>query len=532
MKKFRKLSILTLASVLLFTSCETLDLDLTSNPNALGPDQASADLFINAIQEDFAYFVDGLGDPGLRLTRQLHGFFRDYDNAYTPISWDGVWSNAYQGIMEDIRLMNILAEEAGLTYYTAMSQVFQAYIYMSLVDYFGDIPYTEALQGSENLNPSSDGGSSVYQAALGLLDSAIAGFNAGGVPPTYDMYYGGDAEKWIKAANSIKKRAYLNLGDYASYNSITNYITSSSDDFEFQWGTNTSNPDTRSPIYRSNYTLNGASDFQSNWLMNRLMVGRNGVRDPRINYLIYRQQGDTPGIDGPVDETLLQCAVPGYFIEPHRIAYGIYCGLPEGYWGRDHGDDSGINPDQSRRALPGIYPAGGTYDEGQFVPQYLEDGSGGAGITPVILSSWMHFFDAEVAVSTGGDPTAGTLAGIEAFFNKVDDIVDAPTMAQADIDAYIANFAAEWSAASLDGKLELWAEEFMISQAGAGIDAYNLYRRTGYPKNLQPTIELNPGQFPLSMFYPSSHAGRNSNVNQKTDLAQRVFWNSNGPAVD
>ena len=72
----------------------------------------------------------------------------------------------------------------------------------------------------------------------------------------------------------------------------------------------------------------------------------------------------------------------------------------------------------------------------------------------------------------------------------------------------------------------------MISQAGAGIDAYNLYRRTGYPKNLQPTIELNPGQFPLSMFYPSSHAGRNSNVNQKTDLAQRVFWNSNGPAVD
>ena len=220
MKNFRKLSIITLTSVLFFTSCETLDLDLTSNPNALGPDQASADLFINAIQEDFAYFVDGLGDPGLRLTRQLHGFFRDYDNAYTPISWDGVWSNAYQGIMEDIRLMNILADEAGLTYYTAMGQVFQAYIYMSLVDYFGDIPYTEALQGSENLNPSSDGGASVYQAALGMLDQAIANFNAGGVPPTYDMYYQGDASKWIKAANSIKKRAYLNLGDYASYHKL------------------------------------------------------------------------------------------------------------------------------------------------------------------------------------------------------------------------------------------------------------------------------------------------------------------------
>jgi hypothetical protein len=31
MKNFRKLSIITLTSVLFFTSCETLDLDLTSN---------------------------------------------------------------------------------------------------------------------------------------------------------------------------------------------------------------------------------------------------------------------------------------------------------------------------------------------------------------------------------------------------------------------------------------------------------------------------------------------------------------------
>jgi hypothetical protein len=532
MKNFTKLSILSLFSVLVFISCETTELDLTANPNALGPDQASADLFINAIQEDFAYFVNNMGSPGLRLTRQLHGFFRDYDNAYTPIAWDGVWSTAYQGIMEDIRLMTILAKDANLSYYVGMGEVFQAYIYISLVDYFGDVPYSEALQGSANLNPSSDGGQSVYQAALGLLDSAIANFSAGSAGPQYDMYYGGDAEKWITAANSIKKKAYLNMGDYSSYNSITDYITSSAEDFQFQWGTNVSNPDTRSPIYRSNYTDNGASDFQSNWLMNRLMVGRGGVRDPRINYLIYRQQGDTPGIDGPVDETLLQCAVPGFFIEPHRIAYGIYCGLPEGYWGRDHGDDSGINPDQSRRAITGIYPSGGTYDSGEFVPQYLDDGAGGAGITPIILSSWMNFFDAEVAVMTGGDPTAGTLAGIESFFNKVDDITGAPAMSQADIDEYIAAFASEWTAASLDGKLEMWAEEFMITQVGNGIDAYNLYRRTGYPKNLQPTIELNPGQFPLSMFYPSNHAGRNSNVNQKTDLAQRVFWNTNGPSVD
>ena len=52
----------------------------------------------------------------------------------------------------------------------------------------------------------------------------------------YDMYYAGDASGWIKAANSIKKKALLNLGDYAGYNAITNYITDSSDDFQFHLG--------------------------------------------------------------------------------------------------------------------------------------------------------------------------------------------------------------------------------------------------------------------------------------------------------
>ena len=142
--------------------------------------------------------------------------------------------------------------------------------------------------------------------------------------------------------------------------------------------------------------------------------------------------------------------------------------------------------------------------------------------------------DAEVAASGGnGDVTASTLSGIESFFNKVDDISGAPAMEQSTIDAYIANFAAEWGAASsLDAKLELWAEEFWVTQAGNGIDAYNSYRRNGYPKNLQPTLEPDPGSFPLSFWYPQNFAAGNSNVSQKSSQSERVFWNANGPTVD
>ena len=40
-----------------------------------------------------------------------------------------------------------------------------------------------------------------------MLDSAINNFGQGGAAPQYDMYYNGNAAGWIKAANSIKKRA-------------------------------------------------------------------------------------------------------------------------------------------------------------------------------------------------------------------------------------------------------------------------------------------------------------------------------------
>ena len=67
MKKLNKLSVLALTSLFILSSCETTELDLTSNPNALSPENASVDLFINNVQEDFANFVNSMGDVGACL---------------------------------------------------------------------------------------------------------------------------------------------------------------------------------------------------------------------------------------------------------------------------------------------------------------------------------------------------------------------------------------------------------------------------------------------------------------------------------
>ena len=178
------------SAVLVLASCETNELDLREDPNFLTPSQASPDFFINSIQEDFARHIDGdaTGDPqdnfqtggnvngdglsvlGMELTRLQAYASRDYQSGYQDIDTDDEWDNAYRGILFDIRNMTPAAEENGLTRHLGIGQFIEAYVIVSLVDFFGDIPYTEAVQAPEIVNPILDSGESVYDAALLLLE--------------------------------------------------------------------------------------------------------------------------------------------------------------------------------------------------------------------------------------------------------------------------------------------------------------------------------------------------------------------------
>ena len=529
---------LCLGTMLVVTSCETLDIELTDNPNALSPSQADPGFFLNSIQVDFAYWVHSMGDRGGELTRINYMNGRNYDNIYSPDSWNGLWSSAYRGMLEDIRLMNIIAEEKGLQFEIGMGKVFQSYIMLTLVDQFGDVPYSEALKGSEgNLNPVSDGGATVYASAIALLDSAVADFNAGSLAASSnDFYYNGSSSKWIKAANSIKKKALLNTGDIAGYNAISNYISTAADDFEFQWGVNQATPDTRHPLYRNNYTNTGGGEYQSNWLMFNMINGHAGNTDPRIPYYYYRQVSETPGFDSAGNEEVLECGLAGYYVPPQlRGDDTPFCAPTNsatkpasGYWGRDHGNDNGIPPDGFLRTLRGTYPGGGKFDDESFNGQVLGAGEKGAGITPVMLSSWMHFMNAEVAVTTGGDPTAETLTALTQALDKADDF-GGDALTTADRDAYVAAFTSDWNAAGTTAdKLDMWATEYFISMVGNGIDAYNSYRRNGFPRSLQPNVEPDPGSYPTTQYFPANFVNTNSNATQRTSKSDRVFWNTSG----
>ena len=74
-----------------------------------------------------------------------------------------------------------------------------------------------------------------------------------------------------------------------------------------------------------------------------------------------------------------------------------------------------------------------------------------------------------------------------------------------------------------DARLDVIIKEYYITAFGNGLEAYNMYRRTGMPLNMAPSLQEGVGDFPRSMRYPNAFVDRNSSVPQKTQ-AELVFW--------
>src|SRR5690606_23906719 len=95
-------------------------------------------------------------------------------------------------------------------------------------------------------------------------------------------------------------------------------------------------------------------------------------------------------------------------------------------------------------------------------------------------------------------------------------------------DNYVAYVAAEYDAAgSADARMNLIGREYWLSLFGSGKEAYNHYRRTGKPANMQPALEADPGSFVRSFMYPTSYMVTNTNAVQKPDVSVQVFWDKN-----
>ncbi|MFT4697000.1 MAG: hypothetical protein ACI9SJ_000116 [Flavobacteriaceae bacterium] len=529
-----------------FTSCETVDLDLLDDPNNVTTDKAVLERYMVAIQVDFGKFAEAMGRNGSQLTRLEHLFATSYNNAFDPSSTNFEWGLAYEGMFSDMVAANGLAESIEGFKHQGILKVLKAYTLITLVDYFGDVPFSEANNPAEFPAPSVDDDAAVYQAALLMLNEAIDLFGTDALGIENDLFYNNDFDKWINLANTLKMTAYLNTrlvdADATSkFNAIVNagnFISSNDGDFQFTYSTeifvideSTTN-DTRHPAYQSDYNVGGAGRYRANWLMDEML----NDNDPRIRYYFFRQNDCTPSATGcPVDPVSLFCSTESP--PAHYPGSMIFCAVDNGYWGRDHGFAGGIPPDSFSRTASGVYPSAGNFDDDRFSSVVLGAGGAGAGMTPIVLASWVDLMRAEMALANGsvGNANGFMQAGMQKSISKVmsfgsidpdGDLSFAPS--SADVAAYIsAKGDAFVNAPTANDRWELLSIQYLVAHFGNGSNAYNFYRRTGFPTSLQFNIEQSPGNFVRSFFYPADEANTNINIQQKPNVDQQVFWDNN-----
>jgi hypothetical protein len=543
MLKYIKVFSLAIGLVL-FNSCK---LDLLDNPNAVTLNNASPNFLLNRIQLDFAAFFNQASDPGMRLTRMLNQGAAVYANAYTPQNLDGLWTNGYANILTDVKTLIEVAERSNLPVHAGIARVIRAYVVATMVDYFGEVPFSEALDPN-NFNPKTDTGESIYQAALADLDRAIVNFGAPAAALPSDYFFRGNRENWIRAANTIKLKLLLTsrLANPGAATSAINaliagnqLISTGAQSMAFRYSSNLANPDSRHPRYAGQYSPTGGGDYQSNFYMWTLVESK-GFADPRTRFYFYRQV-----IRNTRDVNELRCInnqPPAHYPAGMPYCFGSFADL--GYWGRDHLSNEGIPPDGLRRTAWGLYPAGGRFDDDRGQPVALIAGAQGAGIHPIMMSSFTDFMLAEAALTlrTTGNPRALLESGIRKSMADVRNfalstiegsVVTAFETARGinwenEVNRYVTRVLALYDAATNDDqRLDIVMREYWIALHGNGIEAYNMYRRTGKPGNMQPALEANPGNFIRSFFYPAVFANRNSNAKQKSNVETPVFWDKN-----
>ena len=94
----------------------------------------------------------------------------------------------------------------------ACIEILNVYTWSNLVNSFGNIPYSKALN-SDDLYPAYDDAKTIYADLMKRLDAAIASISASDGFGSSDVLLSGDMGRWSKFANSLKMRLAITLAD-------------------------------------------------------------------------------------------------------------------------------------------------------------------------------------------------------------------------------------------------------------------------------------------------------------------------------
>ncbi|MCV9389034.1 SusD/RagB family nutrient-binding outer membrane lipoprotein [Reichenbachiella ulvae] len=215
MKNFNKYILAVF--VLVFSSCDDF-LDVNTNPNAstevppgtvmTNASLALSQVLLNTLNPDGEAFIQH-HKPVVVLTGPD-------TYSYSSIGNNNFWQFTFYGdIIKDLNLAAALAEESGRMNGVAQIRIIQAMAWLIGVDRWGEMPFTES-NDPAILFPKFDSGDVIYQGIIDILDGAIDMIDTSNQTfettiTDYDPLYGGNMDKWLAFANSLKLRCLMRI---------------------------------------------------------------------------------------------------------------------------------------------------------------------------------------------------------------------------------------------------------------------------------------------------------------------------------
>jgi hypothetical protein len=405
-------------------SLEELNVD-PSNPSQVSPELAfpAGTISVASITGGRFAVVGGIWSQ-YYTQNNASNQYKDIDAFYyTPADFAGPWQEMYAGGLNDLQYVRKEAARTENWNFYLMATTMQVYGFHAFTDIFGDIPFSEALRGDEGISePAYESSQAIYDSLITRLDVALAkDFDATTNTDAgeSDFVFGGDVEKWVQFANTLKLKIYLRYsevdpskaqaGIQALYNSGAQFLTEDAMLDVFEDAASRSNPFYEQDKRQLNTTQNLKA---SKTLFNLLSDNA----DPRLEK-IYNEaenggykpmdQGDfnatstalppltisTAKVEADAPIYLLSEA-ESYFLQAEAVQRGWATGDAAALY------SMGVTASFEQTGYPddaaALVADGGLYDFDTFF---------GGGLAAILMQKWIAL--------------AGTYQGMEAFFDRM-----------------------------------------------------------------------------------------------------------------
>jgi len=160
----------------------------------------------------------------------------------------------------------------------------KAYYYLLMTDKWGDIPYSQALQGNKAYSPVYDKQQDIYTALFKELTEAVAQINTGESSVVGDVLLNGDMNAWKRFANTIRMTMALRLtkadvtkgkAEYAAA-VAAGVLTSNAQNIAYKFIAG--DPNNYNPWY-NNYSISNRNDYAISKTLTDYMEPK---ADPRL----------------------------------------------------------------------------------------------------------------------------------------------------------------------------------------------------------------------------------------------------------